>query len=133
MVGESVCYVDASALVKLVLPEPESQPLLTFLAKSSRHVTHRIAIVEAVRAVTRREPAAQPRAAEVFTHLDLVDLDAELIDTAAVVEPAGLRTLDAIHLAGAFRMGADLSAVVTYDQRLADAARAAGLRVVSPA
>jgi hypothetical protein len=68
-----------------------------------------------------------------LAHLDLVDLDAELVDTAAVVQPASLRTLDAIHLAGALRMGADLSALVTYDQRLVDAARAAGLPVVSPA
>lgn len=43
-----------------------------------------------------------------------------------------LRTLDAIHLATALRLGSDLDAVVTYDNRLAEAARTLGLPVAAP-
>jgi len=49
------------------------------------------------------------------------------------VGPAGLRSLDAIHLASALTLGDELDAFVTYDARQADAARAAGLTVESPA
>ena len=41
-----------------------------------------------------------------------------------------LRTLDALHLEAAMRL--DVHAVVTYDLRLGDAARAAGLEVIAP-
>lgn len=52
---------------------------------------------------------------------------------AATVGPSSLRTLDAIHLATALGLGAELDAFVTYDNRLAEAARSLGLPVVSPA
>jgi predicted nucleic acid-binding protein len=52
---------------------------------------------------------------------------------AATLEPAALRTLDAIHLASAMALTDELDAFVTYDDRLADAARSAGLPVVRPA
>jgi len=43
-----------------------------------------------------------------------------------------LRSLDAIHLATARMLGTDLTAVATYDKRLASAARDAGMRVIAP-
>ena len=49
------------------------------------------------------------------------------------MEPEALRSLDAIHLATAERLGADLGGLITYDDRLAHAARRLGLRVSSPA
>jgi predicted nucleic acid-binding protein len=64
--------------------------------------------------------------------VDLFDLDAGILEAAASVQPVGLRTLDAIHLATALSLRDDLAAVVSYDRRLAEAALAAGLPVVSP-
>lgn len=49
------------------------------------------------------------------------------------MQPADLRSLDAIHLATARQLGATLQRVVTYDVRMADAARAIGWSVSSPA
>jgi predicted nucleic acid-binding protein len=46
--------------------------------------------------------------------------------------PLELRSLDAIHLATAQELGADLARVCTYDERMADAASALGLTVVAP-
>jgi predicted nucleic acid-binding protein len=47
--------------------------------------------------------------------------------------PRRLRSVDALHLATALELGADLDAVVAYDSRLIEGARSAGLSVVTPA
>jgi predicted nucleic acid-binding protein len=47
--------------------------------------------------------------------------------------PLELRSLDAIHLATASLLGADLGEIVTYDERMAAAAQSMGFRVSSPA
>jgi predicted nucleic acid-binding protein len=65
--------------------------------------------------------------------LQLVEVDAHISTAAASVEPPSLRALDALHLASALALGAELDVLVTYDVRLADAARAAGIEVVAPA
>ena len=64
--------------------------------------------------------------------LGRVDVDPALVRIASAVSPVGLRTLDAIHLASAIALGSALEAFVTYDRRLAKAAREAGLPVASP-
>jgi predicted nucleic acid-binding protein len=68
----------------------------------------------------------------VLRRMTFVDIDRPVIELAARLQPATLRTLDAIHVASAMQLGSELRSFVTYDQRLADAARAAGLTVVSP-
>jgi predicted nucleic acid-binding protein len=65
--------------------------------------------------------------------LTLVRLDEPLLDRAAELEPLGLRSLDALHLAAALTVGPDLGVFLTYDLRLAEAATNAGLVVDSPA
>jgi len=65
--------------------------------------------------------------------LNLVAVDDDLLDEAARLGPETLRSLDAIHLASALSVGSAVGVVVTYDARLADVARAAGLAVLSPA
>lgn len=62
-----------------------------------------------------------------------VDLDASIRILAQTVSPATVRSLDAIHLATALRVREQLTSFITYDRRLADAARAAGLVVEAPA
>jgi hypothetical protein len=52
---------------------------------------------------------------------------------AATLEPVELRTLDAIHLGCALALGDDLAGVLTYDHRMADAARTRGVAVIAPA
>jgi predicted nucleic acid-binding protein len=55
------------------------------------------------------------------------------LSVAGNLQPAALRTLDAIHLATILQLGKDLARVVAYDERLAAAARTLGSTVVSPA
>jgi predicted nucleic acid-binding protein len=135
VVGEAgAVYLDASALVKLVLPEAETAALRAFLAEKPRRLSSRIAEVEVARAVGRiAEPGDEAQVRLVLSGLQLIELDPACADLAGSVAPTGLRSLDAIHLASALAVGSELDGFVTYDARLADAARAAGLDVVAPA
>lgn len=125
-------YLDASALVKLVVPEAESAGLARFLAARPERGSSALARVEVPRAVWPHGAAARARAARLVRRLDLLALDDALLDEAAGL--AGyLRSLDAIHVAAAGRLGPDLEALVTYDGRMRSAARALGLPVSAPA
>ena len=128
-------YLDSSALVKLVVDEAESSSLREFLRQyaADGRVTSTLARVEVVRAVWAGGPAAVAHARRQLSRLDHVNLERELLDDAATLAPGtALRSLDAIHLASARSIGAELRAVVTYDRRMADASNAIGLVVAAP-
>jgi predicted nucleic acid-binding protein len=128
-------YLDSSALVKLVQREPESAALRKYLrahAADSR-VTVALARVEVVRAVLGGGPPAVAHARRLLGRVDIVRLDDGLLDDAATLAPTSLlRSLDAIHLAAARSLGADLRAVVTYDRTMEETANAAGLLTEAP-
>jgi predicted nucleic acid-binding protein len=125
-------YVESSALAKLVLHEPELSALLVYLRTASVWMTSLLTVTEVHRSAARHGPAEMKQADGVLRRMTFVDIDRPVIELAARLQPATLRTLDAIHVASAMQLGSELRSFVTYDQRLADAARAAGLTVVSP-
>jgi predicted nucleic acid-binding protein len=94
-------------------------------------VTSRVAVIEVAKAVARANPVADPQ--PIFALLGFVELDADLAWIAAATGGAGLRVLNAIHIASALRLGPELESFVTYDARQASAARSAGLEVLTPA
>ena len=131
-------YADASALVKLIRDEPESDALRTFLADADL-VTCELALTEVPRAI-RRATADNPelrldellaRSGDVLEALAFLPLDRPLLLAAGSLEEPGLRTLDAIHVAAAVAL-APVEAFVSYDERQAAAARLSGLRTVAP-
>jgi uncharacterized protein len=125
-------YADSSALVKLVIEEPESYALDRYLSSGPVMATSRIALVEVQRAVGLANAAPEPaaEAARLLESCMLIDVADALLRTAAGLTSSSVRTLDAIHLASALRIGAD--EVLTYDHRLATAAGEHRLVVVSP-
>jgi len=128
-------YLDSSALVKLVQVEAESASLRRYLRRhrSDERVSSALARVEVVRAVLAGGPPAVGKARRQLARLYLVPLDRDLLDDGSTLAPGRvLRSLDAIHLSAASRLGPDLRAVVTYDHRMTDAANAIGLPVVAP-
>ncbi len=127
-----LAYADASALVKLVVEEPESRELHRWYVEAERVVTSRIGVVETLRAAARR-PHDPVHRDHVVEDLEVIELDASIGRTSGAIQPAGLRTIDAIHLATALQLLPQLDAFVTYDDRLADAARSLGFPVVRPA
>lgn len=129
--GELATYLDASALVKLVVAEDESAALRKALAAASARVSCSLVRVEVVRAVRHLGRRSVADARRILEGVDLLQLDDELLDLAAELD-GRLRSLDAIHVAAALELGDDLEALVTYDERMALAAKAHGLPVVSP-
>jgi predicted nucleic acid-binding protein len=128
-------YLDSSALVKLVKREAESEALRRFLRRhrTDGRVTSVLARVEVVRAVGAGGPAAIAHARRQLARVDQINLDRDLLDAAATLGPATiLRSLDAIHLAAARSMGAELRSVLTYDLRMQNAALALGITVEAP-
>ncbi len=122
-------YLDASAITKLVVDERESAALERLVAGKAL-ATSRVAVVEVTKAVARADPGADPWG--VLSRLAFVELDADLSRLAGATGGPALRALDAVHVASALRLVPAIEAFVTYDDRQADAARAAGLDVVSP-
>lgn len=112
-----------------MITEPESAALRA--AVDGRDLaSSRVAVVEVTKAVARVDPAAEPHA--TLARLAFIELDADVATIAAATGGARLRALDAIHIASALRLGADLEAFITYDARQADAATELGLTVHSP-
>jgi predicted nucleic acid-binding protein len=132
MSAERVTYVDSSAIVKLVVREPESAALRRFLRRRQPLVASALARTEVARAVRSLGPEALRRADEVLGRLELVRISDRILTAAGALEPPELRTLDAIHLASAAHFGSTLRHVVTYDSRMADAARTMRLTVTAP-
>jgi uncharacterized protein len=128
-----VLYADSSALVKLVVEEPESEHLLAYLGEPlPTLVTSGIAVVEVTRAVRLYNDTRQMRD-EVRSLLDacgLVEVSPALLRRAANLGSERMRALDSVHLASIMRVQPDK--VIVYDQRLAEASAAAGFAVVSP-
>lgn len=125
-------YLDSSALVKLVVAERESGALRRYLRSKPRRASCALARVEVLRAVRPHGGAAVKRARGLLRRLDLVQLDDDLLDAAATLDAGVLRSLDAIHLAAAQVLGDDLTAVVTYDDRMTAAAGRLGLPIAAP-
>lgn len=126
-------YLDASAIVKLVAEERESAALRRALRSLPRRLSSALALTEVLRATLRRDPALLGRAQQVLAGLTLLPIDDAALSAAGALEPPELRSLDAIHLATALSLGVDLDRVLTYDERLRDAGRQAGVPVHSPA
>ena len=132
MSGERATYLDSSALVKLAVREPESDALRTSIRRRRPLVSSALARTEVSRALLPLGPEAVRRGQEVLSHIDLVRINDRVLSAAGAMLPEELRSLDAIHLATAAQLGTDLSRIVTYDERMADAARTLGWTVSSP-
>jgi uncharacterized protein len=127
-------YLDSSALLKLVIAEKESLPLLRFLKREpSERVSCALARTEVLRATRSHGAAALERARALLQTLQLVQLGDALLDAAGMLEPLKMRSLDAIHLAAAALVAPEMTALVTYDKRMAEGAALLGFPVVSPA
>jgi uncharacterized protein len=126
-------YVDTSAAAKLVVKEAESTALRQWLLEGARElVSSDLTRTELLRAVRRTAPDQAVLARRVLEELTLITVATSTFETAAHLDPALLRTLDALHLSSALELVDELEGLVTYDDRMADAARAHGITVFAP-
>ena len=125
-------YVDTSALGRVLLDEPDAGAILLALDRFDIQVSSRLLRVELRRLGLRKE--VLDTADQLLGGVALVPVDEAVLTAAETVPPAGVSTLDAVHLVTAVRLaGGDLiDAVMTYDARLADGVRHHGLAIVAP-
>jgi len=130
--GRRLVYADSSALVKLVIEEPESAALESYLDDAPLIATSRIAVIEVSRATALANPSDEVRAQteRLLVSCMLVAVNSQLLSVARGLASADARTLDAIHLASALSIAAD--ELLAYDHRLLRAAIEQGLTVASP-
>lgn len=126
-------YLDASALVKLAVNEPETPALRRFLVDWPDRSSSALVRTEVRRAVRRLDISHMGAIETLLRRIHLVAVEDEILDDAGGLEPQMVRSLDAIHLATARALGADMGVLVSYDQRMSDGAGLLGLRCASPA
>jgi hypothetical protein len=128
-----VYYIDTSAAAKLVLRERGSVAMRRWAESHDTQLcSSDILRIELQRAVRRHAPEFMPRVRSILSSFLLTAVSTEMCELAARVELPLLRSLDALHLAAAMELGDGLDGIVTYDERLAEAALANGIATFSP-
>lgn len=125
-------YLDTSAALKLLLEEPESAALARTLDDAAPELVGTWLLeTEMRRAAHRIEPLTQEMVSGLLAAVALYELPASVFREAGLLGGPALRSLDALHLAAAIRIGVEQ--VVTYDERLTRSATELGLSVLAPA
>jgi predicted nucleic acid-binding protein len=119
--------------LKLIVDEPESEPLQDELGRWPARTSSALLGLEAIRACRRLGDEVADSAEAALAGIALVPIDDAVLSVAGRLDPRELPSLDAIHLATALSIGDELGALFCYDDRLTAAAVAAGLRVLAPA
>lgn len=124
--------MDSSALLTLLTGRANASELRNFLAARPGlpMATSTVGVVETVRQLDKvgSFPDALADLDRMVTEILLTE---EVRDLATRV-PTSLRSLDAIHVASALGVGEALDSLITYDKRMLDAAREAGLAAYAP-
>jgi predicted nucleic acid-binding protein len=130
--GEGVVwYLDTSAFLKLIVDEVSSSAMRDWYSKTNNQVwSSQLLSTEALRAAQRLQIDLR-LVEQALDTVTLVSPGVATYASAGRMEPHGLRSLDALHLAAALEIGSDLHGMVVYDQRLADAARDTSIEVVA--
>jgi uncharacterized protein len=129
---QRLTYVDSSAIVKLAVAEPESGALRRYLSRRQPLVSSALARTEVARALMPSGSEAVARGHEVLRRIQLLRVNDRVLNEAGRLEPAEMRSLDAVHLASARQLGSSVRQLITYDEHMAAAAKAAGWSVGSP-
>ena len=126
-------YIDTSAFFKLVRDEQHSRALHAWLRNEPPTlVGSELLRIEGIRVTRRISPTLLAEARSRLSAIPQLRVTSDTWMRAAELEPAGLRSLDALHLALALTMNEDLEAMLTYDERLTEACAHHGIRVIAP-
>lgn len=130
MTSLPVVYVDTSALGALLIDQPGSVALIKWLDATPATLVSSDLLETELRRIAVREGLDHSDVTNVLDGVALAALDRAVYRSAGLLPMQHLRTLDALHLEAAMRL--DVTAVLTYDRRLGDAARSVGLDVIAP-
>ena len=129
------CHVGASRWAgQVTAAEEHADAFLAFYRehRSDNWISSDLLRIDISRTVTRNWPALIPAAQRLLDALEYVKIDEDVVRSAIVEPDRLLRSLDAIHLATARLLGPELTALLSYDDRLANAAADAGIPVLAP-
>lgn len=130
MTSTPVVYVDTSALGALLVDQPESSALVDWLDQEPAVLVSSDLLETELRRVAVREGIDQADVSRLLDGVAMAALDRAVYRSAGFLPMPYLRTLDALHLEAAIRL--DVSAILTHDRRLAEAALSVGLEVIAP-
>jgi uncharacterized protein len=122
-------YLDTSAAVKLLVEEPESLALAEYLEQTDVEVMSCLLLETEMRRFALRHGLPQIEVTAILDAVSLYDMPRSLYFEAGILAGHHLRSLDALHLAAAVRLGADV--VVSYDSRMLASAADIGLNVLA--
>lgn len=114
----------------MLIAQPESEALTEWLDETSATVVSSDLLETELRRLAAREELEQADVTRLLEGVALAAIDRAVYRSAGFLPFRHLRALDALHLEAALRL--DATAILTFDHRLADAARALGLDVISP-
>lgn len=125
-------YVDTSAALKLLVEEAESDALAGAVDDEGPDLVGCWLLeTELRRAAQRGLGITHEHVSDLLDGIDVYEVPASLFREAGLLPGPNLRSLDALHLAAAVRIGVDH--LITYDTRMSESARALGLSVLAPA
>ncbi len=130
MTSRPLVYVDTSALGALLVEQPESAALVEWLDQTKATLVSSDLLETELRRLAVREGLDQSDVTRLLDGVGLAALDRAVYRSAGFLPMQYLRTFDALHLEAAMRL--DVSAILTYDRRLGEASRSAGLDVIAP-
>lgn len=117
--------------MKLLVAEAESDALVDELRREQSTLVACLLLETELRRVVAREPVlTQQAVTQLLRGVDLYELPPPLFAEAGLLPGAGLRSVDALHLAAAIRL--EVESVITYDVRMVEAATLLGLDVLAP-
>lgn len=123
-------YVDTSALGPMLAEQAETPVLIDWLDENSATLVSIDLLETELRRMAVRGGIDQSEVTGLLDGVALGVLDRATYRSAGFLPMPYLRTLDALHLEAAIRL--DVDAILTYDHRLADAARTTGIGVIAP-
>lgn len=119
-------YVETSAAAKLLVEEEASGRLADYLDGLDETPVSCIVLETELRRLAVRVDIRQATVTDLLTRFDLLETDRSLYREAGMLPGRRLRSLDALHVAAALRLDADV--MVCYDHRQAAAAHEVGLQ-----
>ena len=123
-------YLDTSAAVKLLVEEPESVALAQYLDQPNVETVACLLLETELRRFAVQHAIPQQEVTAILDTISLFDMPHSLYYEAGILPGRQLRSLDALHLVAAVRLATDV--IVSYDNRLQEAAADLGLGILAP-
>jgi predicted nucleic acid-binding protein len=124
-------FLDSSAILKLIVEEPESKTLRKFIPEHK--LASRLSRLEVLRNVHRIDPKKVSRAREKLDGIFYVEINVPVLKNAEEIALAmGIKSLDAIQAGSALFLKDSIAGVISYDKILNRALKSLGIEVYAP-